>query len=358
MGIKNLHKFLKKHVHPESKLYRECHLSDWKNKRIAIDTNIYLYKFKGINKDNWIMSFALFMLKFRKHHIDCICIYDTKAPVEKNARKEERKQRKKNIEHRKNTIEDAIHEYKETGVISSVLHEITAKMAQPQHHRLLFPSDEKKETEEVGTSISEEAVYKEINSLEYQMVNISREDIQLSKELLTLMGIAFIDSENEAETLCSHLCVNQQVHAVLSDDTDVLVYGTPCFLTKFNMKTETCVEMNIDIILTDLQFSQEQFVDLCILSGTDYNDNVPNIGSEKAFKLLQKYGSIEAIQENKPEIDWEGILNYVRVRELFRVPSRVVKVHQTCTIPPSKEELTLFLARHGIRMFIEDLFTV
>lgn len=353
MGIKNLHKFLKRHIQPDSKLYKESHLSEWKDKRIAIDTNIYLYKFKGMNKDNWMSTFALFIARFRKYNIDCICVYDTKAPIEKNARKEERKQRKKTVEQRKNAIEDAIQEYKDTGVISSVLQEISAKVPQQHHHRLLFPSEEKGD---VVPNISEEAVYKEINSLEYQMVNVSREDIQLSKELLRHMGVAYIDSENEAETLCAHLCVDNQVDAVLSDDTDVLVYGTPRFLTKFNMKTETFVEMNIETILAELELTQEQFVDLCILSGTDYNDNIPNIGSEKAFKLVQKHGSIESIQEAKPDIDWVGILNYVRIRDLFRVPQRVMKVHLNCSVPPSREELCVFLARFGIRLFVDGLF--
>jgi flap endonuclease-1 len=316
MGIKNLHKFLKKHT---TDSYRSTHLSELRGKRIAIDTNIYLYKFKGCARENWRTMFTLFILKFRKYNIDCVCVYDTKAPVEKNARKEERRQRKRNAEQRIIELETAIKEYDETGTANELLHEVSQKTA---FHSLL----------QVNTPpVSKEAVYKEITNLENQIINVSRDDVDASKLILSELGVPYLDSPNEAETLCSYLCCHQQVDAVLSDDTDVLVYGTPLFLTKLNMRSDTCIELNFADILGQLQLTKSQFVDLCIMSGTDYNDNIPNIGNEKAYKLVQKHTNIEGIHEEK-QLD-VGILNYSVVRTLFSVPETIEAYDLTNTVP-------------------------
>jgi 5'-3' exonuclease len=209
MGIKNLHKFLKKHT---ENAYKETHLSVLTGKRIAIDSNIYLYKFKGCARESWLTMFVSFALKFRKYNIECIYIYDTKAPIEKNAKKEERKQRKRNAENRITNIKNAIQEYDETGKASDLLQEICSK---PQQRLLQLNSH--------SPLISKETIDKEIANLEGQIINISKYDVELSKRALELLGIPYYDSETEAETLCSYLCCHQVVDAVLSDDTDVLV---------------------------------------------------------------------------------------------------------------------------------------
>jgi 5'-3' exonuclease len=343
MGIKNLHKFLKKHTEQS---YKETHLSVLSGKRIAIDSNIYLYKFKGCARESWLTMFTTFALKFRKYKIDCVYIYDTKAPIEKNAKKEERKQRKKNAENRITNIKNAVQEYDETGKANDLLHEICAK---PQQRLLQINS--------YSPLISKETIDKEIANLEGQIINISKYDIELSKRALELMGIPYYDSQTEAETLCSYLCCHQVVDAVLSDDTDVLVYGTPLFLTKFNMKSDICIELNFMDLLNQLQLTKEQFIDLCILSGTDYNDNIPNIGNEKAYKLIQKYKSIESIEEEK-HLD-TSMLNYRKVRELFSVPSEFqLSDYSTYQRAPNLEDLINFFQTHNIRIPESRLWSV
>ena len=88
MGIKNLHRFLRKHT-PSA--YREnVSLSEYADKIVAVDINLYLYRYKSIHKDKWLPVFLNFILMLKQHRIDLVCVYDTKAPVEKNIKKEER----------------------------------------------------------------------------------------------------------------------------------------------------------------------------------------------------------------------------------------------------------------------------
>lgn len=47
-----------------------------------------------------------------------------------------------------------------------------------------------------------------------------------------------------------------------------------------------------------MDISREQFIDLCILLGCDYCNNIRGIGPKKAFELIKQYKNIETILEN------------------------------------------------------------
>ena len=55
MGIKNLHKFLTKHC---PNIYVQKHLSSFGTKTVAIDTSLYMYKFKACYNTGWLSSFV------------------------------------------------------------------------------------------------------------------------------------------------------------------------------------------------------------------------------------------------------------------------------------------------------------
>lgn len=308
MGIKNFHKFLRKHF-PD--VYYEIPLANLTIKKIAIDINIYLFKYKSIHKDKWIGIFFSFLLLLKKYNFDCVCIYDSKAPVEKDAKKLERRRQKKKAEQRLQEIEKCLLSYQENGSIDPLLYQISQKRGTLQ--KILNPSDK---------VLDMEAINRELQLLSNQIVNITKIEVDLSKELLDILGIPYYVADGEAESLCAYMCCHNIVDAVLSDDTDVIVYGTPLFLTKLNMRNETCFVIDPKSVINNLKLTFEQFVDLCIMSGTDYNDNIPNIGNEKAYNLLLKYDNLETIELEKPDLNVH-VLNFKRIRELFRVPSTI-----------------------------------
>ena len=93
MGIKNLHKFLRKYA---ENAYRDIHLSAYMGKRVAVDANIYLFKYKSAFKERWVYNFVHLIALLKHAQLDLVFIYDTKAPVEKDLKKYERKLRKHN----------------------------------------------------------------------------------------------------------------------------------------------------------------------------------------------------------------------------------------------------------------------
>jgi len=308
MGIKNFHRFLRKHA-PE--LYNEKSLSEYSGKRFAVDISIYLYKYKSVYKDKWISMFFGMLVLLKKYNIQLVFVYDTKSPAEKNDKKEERKQKRKSAERRIQEIYEDMNVYQTDGEISPLLRSISESRGRLKVFNKIH-----------SDILDQEAIQYELEVLSKQMININIHDIRLSKRILDIMGIPYLASDSEAEALCSYLCCHGKVDAVLSDDTDVTVYGVPVFLTKLNVKNETVIEFNIQSILEKLNLTLNQFIDFCILCGTDYNSNIPNIGNEKAYQLITKHTSIEEIEKSVPNID-VGILNYKRVREIFSIPSHL-----------------------------------
>lgn len=335
MGIKNLHTFLRKHV---PQVYHEVSLSTYSGKIIAIDVYLYLYRYKSIYKEKWLNKFISFIQLMLKHQIKLIFVYDTKAPIEKDIKKQERKARKKKATKRIQDIKLAIEQYQTEGVIPEILKEITEKRGR-MIRRLLGNQTQ---------IVDMDAVKNELLSLENQTINVSPNDVLVSKELLNVMNITYYNSENEAETLCSYMCFHGMADAVLSNDTDVLAYGTPIFLTKFNTEEEKFTEIRIHEILTLLEMTLDQFREFCIMCGTDYNLNLNNIAHEKAFRLMSQYGSIQEIG-NAKNLDISP-LNHERVVEIFTIPERKEEYPMVKEIEMDWNEYSIFCFKNGIKI--------
>ena len=67
------------------------------------------------------------------------------------------------------------------------------------------------------------------------------------------MGIPYYVSSSEGVTMCAQLQLNDKVDGVLSEDTDILAYGTGVFITKINTSADTVVEIRVENILKALE---------------------------------------------------------------------------------------------------------
>jgi len=103
-------------------------------------------------------------------------------------------------------------------------------------------------------------------------------------------------------------------------------------------------------------------LDFCVLLGTDASPRIPGIGPVKARKLIEKYGSIEAILANESKVAKAVDENLVGFMDQVRAARKVFG-----ELPPIPEGITLeqgvwneevveewLKANHGIQ-FSEDL---
>jgi len=127
--------------------------------------------------------------------------------------------------------------------------------------------------------------------------------------LLQGIGIPTMKATVDAEQLCASLAIEGHITAVVTTDTDTLTFGCPFVITAINDETLTCVRL--DSILHDFQLSKNQFVDLCISLGCDFNNRIRNIGKVKCYKYIHQYGNIDNYSFDTT------VLNHKRCREIF-----------------------------------------
>lgn len=306
MGIKNLHTLLRKYC-PQIYITRE--LSCYRYKKLVIDASLYMFKYKTSAGERWLSCFVSLLTVLRKNEIHAIFVFDNGAPEEKTREKEERAASRNKIFEKALQIEDELREYDNNGTVSELLKEITNKYQNQKETRLLGTSRK-------SQLFDRKVVQAELDKLKKQTIHVGKEDFVLLRELCTIMNVPTFEAPQEAEKKCVELCLGGGAHGVITEDTDVLVYGAPVFLTHVSYRDGTCVEIALEDVLACLELTHVQFIDLCIMCGTDYNKNIYKIGPIKAYELIQKYGSIEEIEKMNPALD-TSVLNYKRVRELF-----------------------------------------
>jgi len=341
MGIKNLHGLLRK-VCPE--VYRKVHLRDLAYKRVAADISLYLYKYKAIYGSGWLDAFVRMVCSLRASEIHCVFVFDGKPPDDKKAEQERRREQRRRTERRATDLHLDLQEYKRNGLVSDGMRKVLTAREPSKRKRLLSSVAH---APEIDVSFLEHEVLR----LEKQVVRLTGEDIEVSRALFGLLGVPYLDAPGEAETLCAALCRGGKVEAVLSEDTDVLACGAPTFVHGLDVRTSSAMVVEHRDVLEALGVSEASFVDLCIMSGPDYNSNIKGIGSKKAYDLISEFGRIEYLPE-KHDVE---CLRHIRCRELFTLRPPLPDSVSFCGCPPSWSSLQNFLDRHGSRIRVSSV---
>ncbi|KAK9749764.1 hypothetical protein RND81_02G148400 [Saponaria officinalis] len=140
-----------------------------------------------------------------------------------------------------------------------------------------------------------------IEKFSKRTVKVTRQHNEDCMRLLGLMGVPVVEAPSEAEAQCASLCKNGKVYAVASEDMDTLTFGASIFLRHLmdpSSKKIPVMEFEMAKILEELSLTMDQFIDLCILSGCDYCNNLRGIGGVTALKLIRQHGSIETMLDN------------------------------------------------------------
>jgi flap endonuclease-1 len=139
---------------------------------------------------------------------------------------------------------------------------------------------------------------------------LTREMVDEARHLLRLLGVPTVQAPSEAEAQAAHMAAGGRVWGAGSKDYDSLLFGAPRvvrFLTisgKEFLPSQGAFRpivpelIDTERLLNALGITREQLVDLGILIGTDFNDGVKGIGPKKALKLVQEFGSIEAMPDD------------------------------------------------------------
>lgn len=357
MGIKNLSQFLKKR-----EVHETINISNLKYTKIAIDTPMFFFKFKGVtdpSTNDWLGCFISLVAFLRKCDVHPVFIFEGKSPPEKASAQEERREQRQKMVSKTTDLENDLKVYTTAGKVSDLLAETWEKIKLKNNKSLLA---KKTLIKSAKSFVDIQAIKEEINKRKRYEINITSDDINNLKELFDIMGVSWIASQGEAETDCVTLLYDGIVDYIVSEDTDVLAYYNPKneekdlkVITNFNTSDFTFTQISKNKVLETLNLTSKSFRDLCIMCGTDYNENIPRVGVETSYKYITKYYNLENIPVDTT------ILNYPRGRELFEVKSNpfLHSLVRWCRIPQNTfiDDLSVFMFTFNLRNInVQNIF--
>ena len=270
MGIKNLLKLV--NMYPD--LVEEKDLSYYKNKKIAIDISILLYQVvisvrntgsDLTNKQGEVTSHILGLfnktIKLLENEIIPVYVFDGKPP------------------------------------------EIKRKVLD------LRRSIRKKAEEKMNVAETEEDKIKYFK----RSVTISKKQLDECRDLLDLMGVPYVNAPQEADSQCAWLASQSLVDAVLTEDMDILTFGSPIIVRNLTSQKKKPIEISLDKILIKFGWTQDQFIELCILLGCDYSEHITDINFLKLFHEFQKNKDIvKVLKKLRKNIEVIDSKNYFK----------------------------------------------
>ncbi|EDV25984.1 uncharacterized protein TRIADDRAFT_24563 [Trichoplax adhaerens] len=161
--------------------------------------------------------------------------------------------------------------------------------------------ERREEAQKQASEAEKEGDADNIDKFTRRTVRMTPEHCEEGKKLLKLMGVPVVQAPCEAESQCAALVKAGKVYATGTEDMDALTFGSNVMLrhlTFSEARKMPIQEFHLKNALQELNFSMEQFIDLCILLGCDYCDSIKGVGPKRAVGLIEKYKSIEDIVKN------------------------------------------------------------
>lgn len=288
-------------------------MKDFENKKIVVDASLFICMYKAARKEMYEEAFMTLFAALLEHNIHPTFVFDGQSPKEKSNEKKKRAEKKDASIARVKKLERDLEEYNKTGDISQDLHDISGKV-RSIHIR------------KSAVEFSASKVKQYIEKLSSNILHITEADFKNVKELMTMFGIPYITATGEAEILCAELVKRGLADAVMTKDTDVLACCVPIMLYDVDLRTKEFTQIRIETILSGLELAEASWLDLCIMCGTDFNDNIPRVGPVTSLNYIKKYKNIETIGESVIKVDRQtkqkvkldiSVLAHEKTRKLF-----------------------------------------
>ncbi|RMX68757.1 hypothetical protein KXD40_005016 [Peronospora effusa] len=183
-------------------------------------------------------------------------------------------------------------------------------------------------------------------------LSVTNEMVMRLIAVLRRMNITFYVAPYEADAQLAFLSRHKLVDVVISDDSDCVPYGVKTVLLKLDLNG-WCSELKRRSLganeeLSFVGWTEEMFIQLCVLAGCDYCPSVRGIGIITAFKLVNQYKTpkevLEALQHQKESLVpkdfakhfYSAILTY---RHQLVFDPRDSKLKMLCPLDISKDIL-------------------
>jgi hypothetical protein len=181
------------------------------------------------------------------------------------------------------------------GAASAVQEQEVGWQAFPQHLS----------TEEaVGLSTSFDSSYLETNAAAKAanearrgMEHVTEAMIAESKELLQMCGIPYIEAPGEAEAQCAALEQVGLVKGVVTDDSDVFLFGAQQVYRHLFESKMYCESYRMKEIEAKLGMDRQKLIHFALLLGSDYTEGVKGVGIVNATEILNAFPGERGLEQ-------------------------------------------------------------
>ncbi|KJP89065.1 hypothetical protein AK88_01358 [Plasmodium fragile] len=149
------------------------------------------------------------------------------------------------------------------------------------------------------TNKENEQLVKEYKKLKKNNIEINEEMNEDIKILLNMFGIPYVQSPCEAEAQCSYLNCKNYCDAIISDDSDVLVFNGKTVIKNFFNRKKTVEVYERKLIEDKLGLYQDELINLSLLCGCDYTIGVHGVGIVNALEIIKAFPTFEDLKKLK-----------------------------------------------------------
>ena len=355
MGLDGFLAYAKKE-HP-SVIINE-HITLYSHQRIFMDVSSYIYKYISIfgnQSSRWIGCIFQMFLSLKSYKVHVVPIFDGKPPEEKKDELEERKEKRQKVKDKITLLTTAVEAYKnnelneeQKKVLQDIIKDLQSKNKSTKLKTLLFDIQDDLTISDNDIIDIENYIF----SLQRTTFYMGSKEMELVKQLLNILGIPFIQSPDEAESMCAYLCKKGFGTAVISCDTDCFAHGCPNTVLTYEPSTGSIMTVKLKELLESMEMTYEQFVDFSILIGCDYNKKtrIKGIGPAKASEFIKEFKSIEEMlkQEDKMKRFDVSKFEYKHIRKLFDKEYEKVKIKKHKNI--DRDALDEFIMEYNINI--------
>ena len=244
--------------------------SSFSSKRIGVDIQCFLYRAIA-NQLCPLTVIAEQIVKFRQNNITPIYVFDGKPPVEKDT--------------------------------------VIIKRRTDRNAALELCKKLRQDLEKTTDSILKESLLKQIQDLESKNPSISFESKNEIKKFMYTVGVLFVNATSEADSLLAYLFKRGIIDAVATFDLDLLPRGTNVMVPK-NIKNSPGTAWSYydySVIKRSLCLNDSQFVELCVLMGSDYTPDLAIVPWSTALNSIRSGISLRNIWERHTFSSWRRV---------------------------------------------------
>lgn len=128
-------------------------------------------------------------------------------------------------------------------------------------------------------------------------------------QVLRQENVQYVVAPYEADAQLVFLALNRHVDFVITEDSDLIVYGCPQIFFKMDKHGQgvgfqiSDITANKDIDLSD--FTKQMILEMCIMSGCDYLPSLPGIGVKRSHGLIKRF---RTYQKALKHLEAKGVL--------------------------------------------------